>query len=441
VTRKIGQHNVLKTIKRTIYWFLLILFAIPFLFVGIITALYTRFTFKETNKPRLVWGSVPIINNSYWSKAMRACGFESTTYTTSYFSVINKREDWDRILEEEYKFFPSPIKPFLAFLRSLIRYDIFFISFDGFFIGSTPLYWVQIPFFRIAKKRIVVIPYGSDAYVYHRIRSTSAIHGLLMSYPQAAREQQRVARNVDYWCRYGDVMMPSMMGPDGFGRWDVLVPSSLHIDLNQWQPSSRLSQADGKSETVKVAHAPNHRGVKGTEFLISAIDQLKNEGLLVELILLERVQNSEVRRILKCEADILVEQLIFTGHGLNAVEGMASGLPVISNLEDDTYILPMRRWSFFNECPIVSASPETLAAVLRKLITRPELRHKLGRAGREYVEKYHGLDSAQYLFGEVIEYLYGRRKSLINLYHPLLGDHPKRKPKVHHPLVNNKIVD
>jgi hypothetical protein len=56
-------------------------------------------------------------------------------------------------------------------------------------------------------------------------------------------------------------------------------------------------------------------------------------------------------------------------------------------------------------------------------------------------EKCHGLDSAQYLFGEVVEYLYGRRDSLINLYHPLLGDYPKHKPRVKHPLVKNRIID
>ncbi|MBT3667494.1 MAG: hypothetical protein HN548_08445 [Opitutae bacterium] len=151
--------------------------------------------------------------------------------------------------------------------------------------------------------------------------------------------------------------------------------------------------------------------------------------------------NSEVREVLRDSTDILVEQLICTGHGMNAVEGFSSGLPVVSNLEDDSCTTMFRRWSFLNECPIASASPETLLNVLRKLVTSPELRLQLGRAGREYAEKYLGFDSAQYLFGEVIEFLYGRRESLINLYHPLLGDYHKRKPMVEHPLVNNRIVD
>jgi glycosyltransferase involved in cell wall biosynthesis len=192
---------------------------------------------------------------------------------------------------------------------------------------------------------------------------------------------------------------------------------------------------------VTICHAPNHRGFKGSEFVIDAVKKLQDEGLKVELRLVEKMQNNDVRRYFNEQADILVEQLIFTGHGLNGLEGLASGLPVISNLEDETYILPMRRWSYFSECPIVSATPENLIDVLRKLITRPELRKKLGCAGRQYAEKYHGMDSAVYLFEAVIDLAYGRRDSLINLYHPLLGDYPRRKPRVEHPLVNNRIID
>jgi hypothetical protein len=104
-------------------------------------------------------------------------------------------------------------------------------------------------------------------------------------------------------------------------------------------------------------------------------------------------------------------------------------------------MLPVRRWSYFSECPIVSATPENIVDVLRKLVTRPELRAQLGQAGRKYVEKYHGLDSAAYLFKSVIELANGERGSLINLYHPLLGEYPQRLPRIKHTLVNNRIVD
>ena len=393
----------------------------------------------EKGKERLVWGSQPITNNIYWSRAMFQAGYASETFTLGYYVLANLRSDWDIILQEQYQLLPSCTKIFVAFLHALFRYDVFIIPCSGFFIGGTPLWRIQAGIFKLAKKKIVVIPYGGDSYIYHRISSTSTIHGLMMSYPDASRRQKQIAKQVDYWTKHADVVIPGGMGPDGFGRWDVLMPSSLSIDLDQWEPCSRKNQSDGTGEVVRIAHAPNHRGFKGTEFVVHAVEQLQNEGLHVELVLIEKIQNKDLRHKFQYEIDILVEQLIFTGHGLNALEGMASGLPVISNLEDDTYVLPFRRWSFLSECPLVSASPENLVDVLRKLVTRPKLRQQLGAAGRKYAEKYHGLDSAKYLFGEVIEYVYGRRESLINLYHPLLGEYPKRKPRVKHPLVNNRI--
>ena len=404
-------------------------------------AIMARFSSFGIGKPRLVWGSTPIINNAYWSRAMSELNFPSETFTNQFYSAINKRSDWDRILEGEYRYCPRPFRKFIAFAGSLLRYDVFFISADGFFLGNSVLWRLQAFFLKTAGKKIVFIPYGGDAYCYRRVSSNETAHGLMMSYPLAARKQQAVSSRLDYWCRHADCVIPGVMAPDGFGRWDVLAPTSLCLDLNDWSVSTRKSTADGINGQVFIAHAPNHRGFKGSEFVIDAVSVLKDEGLKVELLLLEKMPNSEVRETLRDSTDILVEQLICTGHGMNAVEGFSSGLPVVSNLEDDGCTTMFRRWSFLNECPIASASPETLLNVLRKLVTSPELRLQLGRAGREYAEKYLGFDSAQYLFGEVIEFLYGRRESLINLYHPLLGDYRKRKPMVEHPLVNNRIVD
>jgi hypothetical protein len=118
---------------------------------------------------------------------------------------------------------------------------------------------------------------------------------------------------------------------------------------------------------------------------------------------------------------------------------MSSGLVTVANLEDDGYILPFRRWAYFDECPIVSASPENIYEVLRTLVTRPELRRELGCASREYAVKYHAYDSAQYLFQEVVAFVQGERGSLLNLFHPLTSEHVRRRPMVKHPLVGNRV--
>jgi glycosyltransferase involved in cell wall biosynthesis len=424
--------KLLRIVSRLIYTSVL-----PVLFL---LASISRLKKTNNRRPSLVWGSVPIINNSYWSNSMSCYGYLSKTYVDSYFS-INKREDWDRVLLEEFFLIPKCFKPFFAFVDSLFKFDIFFISYDGFFLNFTPIKFFQAQILKFAGKKIVVIPYGSDAYSYRYIRSTSWMHSLNISYPAASRKQPSVSRTVDYWNRHADAVIPGVMGFDGIGRCDVLAPSSLILDLKKWTTGSNKSSANRLDAPLVVAHSPNHRGCKGTEFIIKAVDQLKEEGLKIELRLLEGLKNDEVRNILCENAHILIEQLIFTGHGLSGLEGMASGLPTISNLEDEEYTLPMRRWSYLDECPLVSATPENIVDVLRKLVTNPQLRDELGKAGRKYVEKYHGYDSAHYLFSNVIDYIYGRKESIINLYHPILGDYQNRSPKIEHPLVNNRIIN
>ena len=418
------------------------LFLLPLFYVtSVLLALIARRkSAVSSSQARLVWGPIPIINNKYWSNAMRDCGCTSQTLVTNYYSAINQRSDFDEVLFEKHKNIPKGMRTIIAFWKSLFEFDVFFISFYGWLLGQTPYRRLESHILKLANKRVVAIPYGSDAFVYRNIRSQPLIHGLMMSYPEASRIQRKIEKQVHYWCSHADLVNPGMMGSDGFGRWDVLRPSSLTINAERWKPSCRNSDADGTTGTVYVAHAPNHRGFKGSEFVIDAVRQLQLEGLKVELILIEKVQNEEVRRLFQSEVDILVEQLIATGHGMNALEGMSCGLPVMSNLEDNRYTTIFRRWSFLNECPIVSASPETVVHNLRELIRRPELRRKIGLASRQYVEKYHDSDSAQHLFSNILKYVYGEIDSLINLYHPLLGTYSKRKPLIKHPLINNRII-
>ena len=92
---------------------------------------------------------------------------------------------------------------------------------------------------------------------------------------------------------------------------------------------------------------------------MDAVEKLKVKGLKIELVLLEKVPNDRVRELMQ-ECDILAEQFIATAYAFSGIEGMASGLPVMANLESEYYTRVYRRYSFLNECPILSTTPETL---------------------------------------------------------------------------------
>lgn len=424
---------VFRRLKKSIFYliaFILLTFSAPIIIIAA--------RLVKSKKIRLVWGEAPIINNPLWARAMKAGGYNSESYTDGYCKSINAREDYDLILQERFRFLPNELQKVFGFYESLIRYDVFFISFNGFFLGLTPFWFFEAYLLKLAGKKVVVIPFGADAYIYRRVRSVALLHGLMMSLPFASTRQNYIQKKVDYWCKHANAVIAGIMGPDGLGRWDAIIPSVLHLNVDEWTVSNRNSMADGVKEIVYVGHAPNHRGFKGSEFVVEAVRQLQNEGVKVELVLIEGKPNSEVKNIFQNKLDILVEQLICPGHGLTAIEGMATGLTVISNLDDDDYLLPFRRWSYFNECPLVSANPESLKKVLGQLISSPQLRTQLGNASREYVEKYHGQKAAIFFYSKVIDFIYGKEKSIINLFHPLIS---KRLDTIQHPLNNNKLPD
>jgi glycosyltransferase involved in cell wall biosynthesis len=127
--------------------------------------------------------------------------------------------------------------------------------------------------------------------------------------------------------------------------------------------------------------------MKGTDALIRACDELRREGLDVQLRLLERVPNAEVRAAM-ARSDIVAEEFLL-GYGLTAMEGMSLSKPVLSNIGVEGYYEVFQRQTRLGECPIVSTTPETLNAQLRRLVTDPALRRRLGQEGRDFMLREH----------------------------------------------------
>jgi glycosyltransferase involved in cell wall biosynthesis len=392
----------------------------------------------------LIWGPVPILNNKYWSAALRKAGWNSKTLMEEYYPAINKREDFDLYFEDltPHWIWPSKFRhelsSYMAFLYLIRNASLLHLPFSGGPLGRTPLWRLESYFFRLAKIHTVLIPYGADIYRYSHVMDPSVRNGLLLSYPSAGREEEKIAKHVKYWVYHANFLITGF-ALDGVGRWDILTVNPICIDTDQWQPKTTYSHHDGRTGSVRVLHIPNHRGAKGTEFLVHEVERLEAEGLRVELVLLEKVPNVRVKEVMQ-GVDILADQFIISGYGLAAIEGMASGLPVMSNLDNSTYMQLFRRYSFLNECPIVSTTPETIYRNLKVLVTQPRLREQIGRAARQFAEKYHSYETAQYLFGSIYEKLiHGKEIDLMNLFHPLKSEYNRRKPMVQHPLIENRL--
>jgi glycosyltransferase involved in cell wall biosynthesis len=403
--------------------------------------------------PRLLFLPVPIINNKYWANALKKKGLVSDTLMTGHFK-INSKNDFDFYFEDIKKEFVNSIAFKLAYLfgvhedflsyklfdYAIKKYDIFNMPFTGGILSFTPLAKQEAQLLHTVGARIITLAYGFDYFQYSRVLDPSYRHAIIANYPEMARKEFIVHENYKYWAEHSDIIMGSM-ATDGLGRWDIIPVNTVTIDADLWQPAKKKSNADGVSGVVKISHSPNHRFVKGTEFIIDAVNKLKSENILVELILVENKTNEQVREILQNEVDIHIEQLVYTGYALSAIEGMACGLTVITNEDNELLTRVLRRYSFLNECPVVSATPENIGEILKCLVRNPSLRHELGEAGRKYIEKYHSEHTAQSMFLKIIDKIwYGKNCDLMSFFHPLNTDsYNNSLAKVEHPLIENRI--
>jgi len=153
-----------------------------------------------------------------------------------------------------------------------------------------------------------------------------------------------------------------------------------NVDLDEWLPV----ESEKGNKPLIILHAPTNRAIKGTKYLIEAISKLKKEGYLVNLKLLEGVRHGQMREFCR-DADVVVDQLLIGWYGGFAVETMALGKPVVCYLNEDLFCFVP--WA--KDIPIVNANAINLYDKLKWLIKNPEERKKIGKMGREFVEKWH----------------------------------------------------
>jgi len=356
---------------------------------------------RDHARPRLVYGPVPITSIKYMSLAMRAAGYETLTLVDERY-VIHDPGDFDDDVHKYGR--TSPWRRLVGRIFGeyavvgwlLGRYDVFHYFFDGGFLRRTPLRFAELQLLHLAGKKAIVLPYGSDVAIPSRIRSLDWRHGLMRNYPQLGRHEARQVRAVDYFSRRADYIIACLVHLETLPRWDLLTIHYYPIDTDVWTPVHGDSGHDGTDGPVSVVHAPNHRAMKGTDALIRACDELHADGLQVDLRLLERVPNSEVRAAMD-RADLIAEEFLL-GYGLTAMEGMSLSKPVLSNLGVEGYYEVFHRQTRLGDCPIVSATPETLSQQLRRLVADPALRRRLGQEGREFMLREHSYAAMQALW-------------------------------------------
>ncbi len=165
---------------------------------------------------------------------------------------------------------------------------------------------------------------------------------------------------------------------------DLFHPEISPSENHRWRVEARIRVLHSHSlETRNL----NGKNIKGTPHLVQAVERLKNEGLDVELVNLTRVPSNEMRYH-QVQADIVVDQLIYGGVGSTTLECLALGKPVICYLRPSWNHFLTSLFPEWSDCPVISATPDTIYAELRKLVVDDDYRSQVAARSRDFALEF-----------------------------------------------------
>jgi glycosyltransferase involved in cell wall biosynthesis len=332
-------------------------------------------------------GPTPVINSVHHKKALMAAGWTAETFVDSVWHMTSDFDfRADRVLPGKL----GVLRPYLLFVRALFRYRSLYTYFSGGSLRTTTvLCHLEPALLKLAGIRTVLLAFGADVNVLTRTANLLFVDGMARDYPTHRFLRRHIVRSIDVWTRWADHIVAGCDWVDYLYYWDKLQISHFAIDTDDWRPMAATPPSLGSP--LRVLHAPNHRRLKGTDAILRAVEELRAEGVAIELAMVEGQPNAAVRAAI-CDADLVIDQLIVGWYAMLSIEAMALGKPVICYLRDD--LLRLYRSTGLlteDELPLVNADVTSVKSVLRKLATDRSPLADLGRKGREYVVRRHSL--------------------------------------------------
>ncbi|MEZ5849021.1 MAG: hypothetical protein R3D68_00030 [Hyphomicrobiaceae bacterium] len=339
-------------------------------------------------KPRLFFGATSIITLPSLAKALRSRGYQALSGAVAdvgfavpdgFDRVVTRTASPNIIVRRLF----GTVEAIAAFVWAIRRADIFHLYLDGGFLRRTPLQLLELKLLKLARKKVIVFPYGHDSWAYDRIPDLALRAGLLADYPALRVTSAAVGERLDLFCREADMVVGCLSHIMMLPRYDALMMTCYGVETDTLTPV----YPDPADETLRLFHAPNHRNCKGSDFLERAVQELQAEGVRIELDLVQKRPRAEVLQRM-ARAHVLVDQLL-AGYGMTALEGMALGKIVITGRNWPSADAPFKQFPPYLECPVHWADPATIKQVLRDISrSRDQWRH-WGEANRRFAERYH----------------------------------------------------
>lgn len=337
---------------------------------------------------RSLWAGTPILTLPVKARAESLLGVQAETLVhRPYFITDAFTYNLQHILK--WPHWRRALTYLAVFTWACLRYQRFHFFCDRGLLppaGHQQFNEMELCLLRSLGKEIFCWTYGADVRTRERTLALgepncctecpSPGQACICDEEAGRRNYQRLQRYATAIFSLGDMIEYTPGSRNDLYFW----PLDLDADAGQ---RYRPCYPDPTSTApIRVVHAPNHRGFKGTRYIIEAVQQLQAEGVPIELQLVEGVPNRQALEIYRT-ADIVFDQCLIGFHGYFALEALAMGKPVMVYIRD-----PQRYLLHPEECPLINARADQVLEVLRELVRDRQRLYELGVQGRRYIEKY-----------------------------------------------------
>ena len=304
----------------------------------------------------------------------------------------NKTDKKD-LIKKSFFIILNELLNFLFVIRSVFVYKVFIFSYGETISNRIYEFWL----YKLLGKKTIFVFLGSDSrppYMAAKyINDELEVNYEVLSKTTLSQKNKikRIEKFSDFcinWGPYGQ-----------FHEKNFINVVNLGLPLN----IKPVQINDSKHKIVKILHTPSDSAIKGTKYILNALDILKKEGILFDLNLLSNVTNDEVLdAITNC--DFIIDcRFSDTPIGMFGAEAALLGKPTIvggylhNNIEkyfSDIESIP----------PALYVHPNKIKQGIKKMIIDHEFRNSVAAkafdfAKNNYTSRHVALNYMQIING------------------------------------------
>ncbi len=322
--------------------------------------------------------------HSWWlSQAEKKLGLNSEVLILKQ-NWLNYNSDYNLNLQD-ISFIRQLFILFGWFKKSKKNYDVLHFNYGSSLLDfqKIGLLLLDLPFY-LKKQKIIFTYNGSDARGVHPTEYWDEIENPKVSlYTKITRIVKKYKiKKVEKYADHIFALNPDLLH---------YLPSKatfLPYTVYHWDAIHKSKYKYKIKEKIKILHAPTSRELKGSKYILEALENLEKKYSNIEVQVIENIPHEKALKLYQ-EADLVIDQVLIGWYGGFAVEVMKMGKPVAVYIrEEDLKFIPDEMAKDLKKS-IINITPFNIEEVLSRYIENNSLLYKKSEQVVDYVEKWH----------------------------------------------------